>query len=66
MQDGKIEGTCDGGLIGRMPIHPELMQYAGFLVSDVWKALEQDEKQVVKMAAIEFHPKTVVLTAPLQ
>jgi hypothetical protein len=66
VQDGKIAATCAGGMIGRMPIHPQLMQYAGFLFSDVWKALEQDGKQVAKLAAIEFHPKVVVLTAPAQ
>ncbi len=66
VQDGKIAGTCEGGMIGRMPIHPLLMRYAGFLFSDVWKALAQDEKQVAKLRAIEFHPKTVTLTAPAQ
>ena len=66
VQNGKAAGMCEGGMIGRMPIHPQLMRYANFLLSDVWKALEQDEKQVAKFAAIEFHPKTVVLTAPAQ
>ena len=64
VQNGKAAGMCEGGMIGRMPIHPQLMRYADFLLGDVWKALEQDEKQVAKFAAIEFHPKTVVLTAP--
>ena len=66
VQNGKIGAACEGGTIGRMPIHPQLMQYMGFLLGDVWKALEQDEKQVAKFAAIEFHPKTVTLTAPTQ
>jgi ribosomal protein S27E len=65
-QSGKIAATNEGGAIGRMPIHPQLMQYAGFLISDAWKAMEQDRKQVEKFAAIEFHPQTVVLTAPAQ
>ena len=65
-QDGKIAATNVGGAIGRMPIHPQLMQYAGFLISDAWKALEQDRKQVDKFAAIEFHPQSVVLTAPMR
>jgi len=65
-QDGKIAATNVGGAIGRMPIHPQLMQYAGFLIGDAWKAMEQDRKQVDKFAAIEFHPQTVVLTAPAQ
>jgi hypothetical protein len=64
MQDGKIGAANIGGAIGRMPIHPQLMQYAGFLISDAWKAMEQDRKQVEKFVAIEFHPQTVVLTAP--
>ena len=66
VQNGKAAGRCEGGMIGRMPIHPQLMRYADFLLGDVWKALEQDEKQVAKFTAIEFHPKTVVLTAPAQ
>lgn len=66
LQDGKIAGSCEGGMIGRMPIHPQIMRYAGFLFSDVRRALELDERQVAKCAAIEFHPKTVTLTAPLQ
>jgi hypothetical protein len=65
-QGGKIMARSEGGAIGRMPIHPQLMKYADFLVSDAWKALEQDQKQVEKLAAIEFHPQTVVLTAPAQ
>lgn len=65
-QDGKITAISDGGMIGRMPIHPLVMQYAGFMLNDVWKALEQDKKQVARFSAIEFHPNTVVLTAPLQ
>ncbi len=66
VQNGHATGVSDGGMIGRMPIHPELMQYADFLLGDVWKALAQDEKKVAKFSAIEFHPKTVVLTAPAQ
>jgi hypothetical protein len=64
MQDGKVFATNVGGAIGRLPIHPQLMQYAGFLINDVWAAMEQDRKEVDKLAAIEFHPQTVVLTAP--
>ena len=65
-QDGKFAAANVGGLVGRMPIHPQLMHYADFLFSDAWKAMEQDRKQVEKFAAIEFHPQTVVLTAPVR
>jgi hypothetical protein len=64
VENGKIAAIGQGGTIGRMPIHPQLMEYADFLFSDIWKALEQDRKQVEKMAAIEFHPQSVVLIGP--
>ncbi len=66
LQNGKLSATGEGGAIGRMPIHPQLMQFANFLVGDAFKALEQDRKEVEKLAAIEFHSHAVVMTAPTQ
>jgi hypothetical protein len=66
LQNGKIAAPSRGGSIGRMPIHPQLMQFTDVLLADVWKALELDRKQIAKLAAIELHPQTVVLTAPAQ
>jgi hypothetical protein len=66
LQNGKLSAKEEGGAIGRMPIHPELMQFANFLVGDAFKALEQDRKEVEKFTTIEFHPHTVVMTAPAQ
>jgi zinc ribbon protein len=63
---GAIAAKVRGGAIGRLPIHPQLMQLSGFLFSDIWQALEQERKQVEKLAAIEFHPQSVVLTVPTQ
>jgi hypothetical protein len=62
VQSGKIAATNESGAIGRLPIYPQLMSSAHFLLNDVWKALEQDRKQVEKMAAVEFHSQSVVLT----
>ena len=64
--DGKIVASSCGGSIGRMPIHPEIMKYGDVIFSDLWKALDRERKLVAKLAAIEFHPQTVVLTAALQ
>ena len=61
---GKMEITNQGGRIGRLPIHPELAQYMGFLFADLQGALDREIKLVLKMGAIEVHDKTVVLTAP--
>ena len=66
LQNGKIAAAIRGGSIGRMPIHPQLMQLADVLLADVWKALELDRKQIAKLAGMEFHPQTVVLTAPVR
>ncbi len=64
LQDGKLIASNNGGSIGRMPIHPALMNFADPIFGDLWTALEREKKLVMKMAAIEFHPKTVVLTPP--
>ena len=51
-----------GGAIGRMPVHPLLMQYSGILFSDLAAVFERERKAVSKLASIELQPKLVVLT----
>ncbi len=63
--DGKPVVSSNGGGIGRLPIHPLLMQFIDIIFSDVWSALDREYKLVSKMGAIEFHDKFVVLTAPV-
>lgn len=63
MQNGTLTISTSGGSIGRMPIHPMIMKYGDILFTDLWAALERDKKTVSKMAAIEFHPKSVTLSA---
>jgi hypothetical protein len=62
LQNGKLTASNNGGKIGRMPIHPELMKYCDILFADLWGALDSEKKLVSKMGTIEFHPKTVILT----
>jgi hypothetical protein len=57
--------SSKGGSIGRLSVHPAIMQFADVLFADVWGALDRERKLVMKMGAIEFHDKTVVLTAPV-
>lgn len=64
--DGKLVCSCSGGSIGRLQIHPAVMKYGTIVFADLWKALDRERKLVAKLAAIEFHSQTVVLTAPLQ
>jgi hypothetical protein len=62
LQNGTLTASKNGGSIGRMPVHPMIMEYGDVLFSDLWAALEREKKSVSKMGAIELHPKTVILT----
>jgi hypothetical protein len=62
LENGTLKASNNGGTIGRLPVHPLLMQYADPIFSDLWAALERERKAVSKMSAIEFHPQAVVLT----
>ena len=62
LKDGTINASNNGGAIGRLPIHPVLMKYADIIFHDLWTVLDREKKLVAKMGAIEFHPKTVILT----
>ena len=62
VQDGNLVVKNRGGAIGRMPVHPLLMQYSGILFSDLAAVLDRERKSAAKLAALEFQPKLVVLT----
>jgi hypothetical protein len=62
LQNGTLTASNNGGSIGRMPIHPMIMKYGDILFTDLWTALASEKKLVSKMGAVEFHPKTVILT----
>lgn len=62
LHDGTVTTSTVGGSIGRMPIHPIIMKFGDVLFTDLWAALDREKKSVSKMGAIEFRPKTVILT----
>lgn len=64
LTDGKIKVSNKGGELGRLAVHPELMQYLDILFADVWSALDRERKLIVKASGIEFHDKSVVLLTP--
>jgi hypothetical protein len=61
---GKISATNNGGWIGRLPVHPVLMQFGGIIFVDVWSALERERKLLGKMGAVSFHDGSVTITTP--
>lgn len=60
---GKMVVVSKGGRIGRLPIHPQVAQFMSILFLDVSNALERELKLVSKLGTIQFHDKTVLLTA---
>jgi hypothetical protein len=61
---GKIAAANNGGWIGRLPVHPAIMQFADIIFVDLWSALERERKLVGKMGAINFHDGSVSITPP--
>ena len=61
---GKIAATNVGGWIGRLPIHPAIMQFGDIIFADLWSALDRERKLIGKMGAVNFHESTVTITAP--
>jgi len=65
IDDGKIISATTSGYIGRMPIHPALMKFAGALLfSNTWETLARERKDVARLEGIEFHPQSVTLVIP--
>ncbi len=62
LQDGRLNASGSRGAIGRLPIHPVLMRYAGFLFGDVVSALERERKFIGRAGGLELRDKEIVLT----
>lgn len=62
LKNGTLVAAAKAGSIGRMPIHPALMQYANVAFSDVYQALDFENKLVRKFTAMELHDKRTSLS----
>ncbi|CAN5682567.1 hypothetical protein BH20VER1_BH20VER1_21510 [soil metagenome] len=62
LKDGTMSGKSRGGSLGRLPVHPALMQYGRFLFGDVLQALDRERRLAAKFGAVEFTDKAVMLT----
>ena len=63
VSNGKIGASSKGGSIGRLPVHPQIMQFADLIFADLWSALDRERKLVAKMSGIQFHDGSVTLAA---
>ncbi len=62
IQSETLVAVSKGGSIGRLSIHPLLMKLSEPLFHHLLAALEHERELAAKMASIEFHPETVILT----
>src|SRR5205814_8218798 len=63
IEGGKVTASPKSGAIGRMPIHPEAMKYAGFLFSDAVAIMDREHKLLNKVGSIQLREKEVVVTS---
>ncbi len=58
----KRHATSAGGAIGRMPVHPALMQHASFLFNDVTAALDRERKLIARTGSLQLGEKEIIFT----
>ena len=61
IKGGKLEATNLGGAIGRLPIHPRLMETGELAFEGLWGALKRERQVLDKMQAIEVHKGNVIV-----
>jgi hypothetical protein len=63
IEGGKVTASPRSGAIGRMPINPSVMPYAGFLFSDAVAAMDREHKLLNKLGSIQLHEKEIVVAS---
>jgi hypothetical protein len=60
---GKVVVTPKGGALGRLPIHPTVLPYTGFLFSDAVAVMDREHKLLNKLGSIQLHDKMVEVSS---
>ncbi len=61
VQNGAVVNNARGGWIGRLPVHPALMNLiAPYLFGDVAAVADRERKSIAKLSGIEIHPQTLI------
>ncbi|MDB6148565.1 MAG: hypothetical protein JWQ44_13 [Chthoniobacter sp.] len=61
MKDGKFAPVVNGGSVGRLQIHPQVMKYLDYPFRGFWTALKREKEQVQKIQRISVTKGQVVL-----
>jgi hypothetical protein len=57
---GKLVATNVGGNLGRLPVHPMIMEYSGFAFQQLWDALQREKSLLDKMQSVTVQPGVFV------
>lgn len=61
LQNGVLTNTARAGRLGRMPVHPALMNLiAPYLFGDLASVTERERKSIAKLSGVEIHPQTLI------
>jgi len=61
IKGGKLEAKNVGGYIGRMPVHPVLMQTPELAFQDLWAVLKREKQLLDKMQSVEVHKGNIIV-----
>lgn len=62
---GKLVSTNVGGNLGRLPVHPLVMEYCGVAFQHLWDALQRERDVMNKMQSVTVQPDGVtIVTKP--
>jgi hypothetical protein len=53
---GKLVATNVGGNVGRLPVHPMIMEYCGFAFDQLWAALAREKALLDNMQSVTVQP----------
>ena len=63
LSEGKLTASTKGIWLGQLGIPPQTMKFTGTLFSDVFSALDREQKLVAKMGSIQVQNGSVTLTS---
>jgi hypothetical protein len=53
---GKLVATNVGGSLGRIPVHPMIMEYSGVAFDQLWAALQREKSLLDNMQSVTISP----------
>ena len=55
-----LVATNVGGNLGRLPVHPMIMEYCGFAFQQLWSALQREKSLLDKMQSVQVQPGSFI------